>query len=535
MPRRFALLILFAAASLQSHADPMALTAAVYARSTSPLLWSDQGRLTAQAQELLEVLAGVASVGLRPEDYEEPQLLAIATRLQAGSPETDWAQFDHRLTRAAVQLIQELHYGRVDPRDAGFELPEPRADLDVAATVASLAGAARVAAVVASVEPQFVHYQLLKQALARYQALLADTTLTQLPAPGKRGLHSGDPYPGAAALRRLLTAEGDIPEAPPTAPGAVGAGLVASDVTLDESLVAGLRHYQDRHGLEPDGSLGAATFAALTTPIAARVRQIELTLERWRWLPPFDTPPIIVNIPQFRLFAFSTTADRVASILQMPVIVGQTYADKRTPIFVGDMKYVVFRPYWDVPRSILLRDLLPKIRANPGYLTKEHLEIVAGDSDAAPGVAPVLAPTAAHIADLAAGRLRLRQQPGADNALGLIKFIFPNVHDVYMHSTPARRLFSESRRAFSHGCIRVSDPPALAEFVLRKAAAPWSRAQIDAAMEAGDDKRVALREPIHVMILYGTALATEAGPVEFFDDLYGQDRKLEALLKLPRP
>jgi murein L,D-transpeptidase YcbB/YkuD len=299
---------------------------------------------------------------------------------------------------------------------------------------------------------------------------------------------------------------------------------------LDAELVLGLQHYQARHGLEPDGSLGPATFAALTTPIAVRVRQIELTLERWRWLPPFDTPPIVVNIPEFQLFAFSTTADRVASILQMPVIVGQAYADKRTPIFVGDLKYVVFRPYWDVPRSILLREMLPKIRANPDYLAKEHLEIVAGASDQS----PVVAPTPANIADLAAGQLRLRQRSGPDNSLGLIKFIFPNGHDVYMHSTPARRLFSESQRAFSHGCIRVSDPAALAVFVLRNAVPSWSRAEIDAAMQAGDNRRVALRQPIHVMILYGTALATEAGPVQFFADIYGLDAKLERLLGLPR-
>lgn len=535
MAKRLALLLLLAMSNVQAYSDPGALVAAVYTRAHAPLLWSADGKLTAQAQELLDDLSKVASLGLRPEDYDAPELDALAVQLHADSPESDWALFDHRLTRAAVQLIQHLHYGRIDPRTAGFELPEPRADLDVAATVVTLAAAPRVAAAVAAVEPQFYHYQLLKQALARYRALLPDPTLTQLPSPGKRTLHAGDVYFGATALRRLLLAEGDLvaPGPAPSGPapsGPAASNAAAGDMRLASDLVAGLKHYQDRHGLEPDGSLGAATFAALTTPIAARVRQIELTLERWRWLPPFDTPPIIVNIPEFRLFAFSTTADRVASILQMPVIVGQAYADKRTPIFVGDLKYVVFRPYWDVPRSILVREMLPKIRENPNYLAKEHLEIVAGESDEA----SVLAPTAANIASLAAGQLRVRQVPGPDNALGLIKFIFPNVHDVFMHSTPARRLFAESRRAFSHGCIRVSDPGALADFVLRNATPTWTRAEIDAAMESGDNRRVAMHQPIHVMILYGTALATEAGPVEFFDDIYGLDRKLERLLGLPR-
>jgi murein L,D-transpeptidase YcbB/YkuD len=265
----------------------------------------------------------------------------------------------------------------------------------------------------------------------------------------------------------------------------------------------------------------------LTTPFAKRVQQIALTLERWRWLPPFASPPIIVNIPEFRLFAFSTTADSAASILQMPVIVGEAFRGKETPVFVGRMQTVVFRPYWDVPRSITLKEMLPKLRSNPAYLAKNRLQIVAGEGDDG----EVLAPSATTLAALAAGSLRLRQLPGPDNALGLVKFLFPNAHDVYLHSTPARSLFLASRRAFSHGCIRVSDPEALAAFVLQDAAGNWDRAAIESAMQAGDNRRIALRQPIPVMILYGTAMATEAGVTQFFDDIYGHDAKLAQLLK----
>jgi murein L,D-transpeptidase YcbB/YkuD len=262
--------------------------------------------------------------------------------------------------------------------------------------------------------------------------------------------------------------------------------------------------------------------------MAQRVRQIELTLERWRWLPAFDTPPIIVNIPQFRLFAFRTTEDRFVDILQMPVIVGQAYPRSRTPVFVGEMKYIIFRPYWDVPRSITVREMLPEIHTHADYLQRNNLEIVRGQSDAA----TVMSPTSATIAALAAGQLRLRQRPGDDNALGLIKFAFPNAHDVYLHSTPARRLFLQSRRAFSHGCIRVSDPIALAAYVLRNNAGGWDEEKIGTAMRANNSARVNLAQPIRVMVLYGTAMATEAGPIQFFDDIYGHDRKLEALLDL---
>ena len=376
------------------------------------------------------------------------------------------------LTRAAIRLITHLHYGRVDPRLAGFELQESRDDLDVAATAAALASAASVSTAVAASEPRFYHYGLLKAALARYRALAADPFLTRLPPITRGRLHSGD-YSGAAQLRK-------------TADGAGGSALPRRhcrqrpDPALDRTLIAALMRFQDRHGLAPDGILGPQTYAALTTPLAQRVRQIELTLERWRWLPPFVTPPIIVNIPEFRLFAFRTTQDRVADIMQMPVIVGQTYPRTRTPVFIGDIRYVVFRPYWDVPRSITLREMLPQIRAHADYLQRNHLEIVRGQSDDA----TVMAPTAQTIAALAAGQLRLRQRPGEDNALGLVKFVFPNVHDVYMHGTPAHELFLQSRRAFSHGCIRVSDPVALASYVLRNAAGHWDTAQIVAAMHA---------------------------------------------------
>lgn len=496
------------------------LVQSIYARAGSTLLWTRHGQLSEQARALINILNAVESLGLRPDDYAAVIITATAGQLNNQSSTAEYTRFDHLLTRAAVRFISHVHYGRVNPRAAGFEFAASRNDLDVAATVAALASAPNVADAVAATEPHFYHYGLLKSALMRYLALEADPNLTRLPGFGKRTIHSGESYAGAPELRKLLTAEGDLSLQPED--------NSLRSPTLDAALVEGLKRFQDRHGLGADGALGASTYAALTTPMAQRVRQIELTLERWRWIPAFDTPPIIVNIPEFRLFAFNTTADRAASILQMPVIVGQTYPSKRTPVFVGDLKFVIFRPYWDVPRSITLSEMLPQIRAHPDYLQRNNLEIVRGESDDA----AIMSPTPDTIAALAAGELRLRQRPGDDNALGLIKFLFPNAHNVYMHSTPAHRLFLASRRAFSHGCIRVSDPTALAAYVLRNAAETWDGARIDAAMHDTHSLRVELRDPIHVMILYGTAMATEAGPVQFFDDIYGHDRKLEVLLKL---
>ena len=433
----------------------------VYA-SAEGLLWLAHGRPTRQALALLSILERAQGYGLQPTDYDAAPLAGHVTAISGNSASgtrralyrqsasapcgadggADEAQFDVDLSAAAIALVSDLHYGRIDPRAAGFDLGAPRPDdLDLANALRTLATTDDVARTLAAFEPQFEHYRLLERALTHYLRLAA-----------------ADP----------------------------------ADARL-----------------------------------ADRVRKIDLTLERWRWLPAFQTPPIIVNVPEFRLFAFRQITDRAADILQMDVIVGRTFPRTRTPVFAADMKSVIFRPYWDVPRSITLREMLPKIQANPGYLASQHLEIVSNG----PGAA-VLPATAANVQALAAGTARLRQQPGADNALGLIKFDLPNFHSIYLHSTPAQQLFLRSRRAFSHGCIRVSDPVALAAYVLRDTPGGWTPARIEAAMQGTETRRVRLAKPIRVMILYGTVLAKEDGEVLFFDDLYGQDRQLERLLGL---
>lgn len=434
---------------------------AVYA-SRDSLLWVSDSQPTPAALALLRTLQQADVYGLVPQDYHADELAAEAAGALVARPVATggrigasagarngtlaaqhWANFDVNLSAAALKLICDLHYGRIDPRAAGFDLDAPRLDdLDLTRELSLLASARDVGSQLAAIEPHFLHYRLLEQALPRYRLLAAS---------------------GRAA--------------------------------------------------------------------GAKVRKIELTLERWRWLPEFQTPPVIVNIPQFRLFAFRTTADRAADILKMDVIVGRTFPRTRTPVFVADMTSVIFRPYWDVPRGITVREELPKIRANPAYLAAQHLEIVRGATDSA----QPLPPTAASIQLLASGEARLRQRPGPDNALGLIKFDLPNRYDVYLHSTPARQLFLRPRRAFSHGCIRVSDPVALAAYVLRNTAGDWTPGRIEAAMNGTQTRRVRLGRPVRVIILYGTVLAKEDGEVLFFDDLYGQDRRLERLLGLAAP
>jgi murein L,D-transpeptidase YcbB/YkuD len=499
---------------------PLATLRGVYFQRGYAPMWQRSEGPTLQAQEFAQLLRDAEAYGLSSSDYEVDAISAQLRELLAArdAPPERRAELDLRLSVSALRFARHLHYGRIDPRASGFELYAPRSDLDEGALIRRLARTRRPAEELAAIEPPFEHYRLLKTALAKYRALAAEPELTALPRLAGGWVKPGGRYSGAAALRRLLAALGDL--------GA--AEIDASDAEiLDDGLVTALRNFQRRHGLAPDGILGRQTFAALTVPLARRVRQIELTLERWRWLRPFETPPIVVNLPAYRLYAFRTTRDRESDMLMMDVIVGQSYPETRTPVFLAEMKYVVFKPYWDVPDTIVQREMLPAIREDPGFLEKNHMELVRGSSDDA----PVVPPSPESIEALASGTLHLRQQPGEDNALGAIKFVLPNYHSVYLHSTPARRLFKETRRDFSHGCIRVSDPVALAAHVLRNAPGEWTEEKIEEAMNGAPNQRVNLSKPIQVMIVYGTAMATESGQVLFFDDIYGHDETLEKLLQ----
>jgi len=330
---------------------------------------------------------------------------------------------------------------------------------------------------------------------------------------------------GTAQLQRLLTALGDAAAQPAPQPSPQQPLR-----TFTPYLSEALKSFQSRHGEKPDGILGAATFAELTRPLSTRVRQIELTMERWRWLPAeLISAPIIVNIPQFRLFAFESTVDSEAQIRQMDVIVGKSFEATQTPVFSADMTYVIFRPYWEVPYSIAVKEIVPGARKNLAYIERHQMEIVSGYGNSA-----VVEPTnAENIERIARGTLRVRQKPGPNNSLGLIKFMLPNPYNVYLHGTPAQALFGESRRDFSHGCVRVSDPVALAQYVLRDSP-EWTREKILSAMNGESSLTVTLKTPIRVFIVYGTVLANEQGKILFFDDIYDHDARLEQALAARR-
>lgn len=483
------------------------------------VLWFENARVTPQADFVLRALREAQVHGLRPRDYE---LRLTTAELNAVSENEADARtrvrFETALSDAASRFIRDLHHGRVDPRHAGFELPAPSRHLDVPLALRQLSKSRDVAGTLASFEPNLRPYQRLKAALAEYRALDRRPMLTQLPALPDRSIEPGDAYRGAEQLRHLLVAFGDL------APEEEAA--LDDEGTVDIAMAQAIRRFQRRHGLEVDGVIGPRTYAALTTPLSERVLQLELSMERWRWLNALGRPNIVVNIPQFMLFALPRTNQGADKSLEMRVIVGETTSRSRTPVFTTRITQVVFQPYWDVPRGILTRELLPRIRANESYLDRNDMEIVRGQGDDA----PVVAPSPSALDALAAGTLRLRQRPGPKNALGPVKFVMPNPYSIYLHATPERALFERSQRTFSHGCIRVSEPGALASYVLEAAGQSWDEAAIEAALCGTQTLRVRLEQPVQVVVFYTTAAATRSDGVLFLQDVYGHDSKLRQLL-----
>ena len=297
-------------------------------------------------------------------------------------------------------------------------------------------------------------------------------------------------------------------------------------------IVEAVKRFQVRHGLEADGVIGAGTIRAINVPLVDRVRQIELAMERMRWLPKLDEGQnIFVNVANFRLWA-NDPRTRVEP-LRMNVVVGQSL-DHQTPLFVEQLEYIVFRPFWNPPRRILIDEILPKARRDAGYMARNQYEIVASGAD----TAPALEPTPANLDKVQQGRLFLRQRPGPTNSLGLAKFIFPNDEDVYMHGTPSRGGFARARRDLSHGCVRLEDPAALATWVLRDQP-EWTRERIDEAMNGDKPVRASLRRPMTVVLFYDTVHVSRQGVVYFMDDIYGHDTGArygaEAGLSVPGP
>lgn len=487
-----------------------------YEANAYALVWVREMQATQQAQDVITLFRQAEQKGLSAEDYDGPRWEARLAKLKPARQqpdEQDAVRFDVALTVSLMRYISDLHIGKVNPQRFHFQIDVNPKKYDLPEFLQEhVVHAADVSSALAQIEPPYPGYQRTLRALKTYLELAREDDGDMLPEV-KKPVQPGETYAGVPRLARFLRRVGDLSSDAVVDPGRS---------VYDGPLVDAVKSFQQRHGLVADGRIDPRTLAELNVPLSRRVRQMQLTLERWRWMPnEYQHAPIVANIPEFRIRAY----DQQFKIgTTMNVVVGQAYRHD-TPVFVGTMRYVIFRPYWEVPPSIAAREVLPAIERNPAYLGKDNLEFV--DPRQNPVASESITPDV--LEEIRRGQLFIRQKPGPKNSLGLVKFMFPNEFDVYMHDTPTTELFEKSRRDFSHGCIRLEKPAELAAWVLRDNPG-WTPERIHAAMNGDKTEQVNLTHPIPVLILYATVIVSEDGVVHFYEDIYGHDATLEQAL-----
>jgi murein L,D-transpeptidase YcbB/YkuD len=545
------------------------------------LAWLRDLKPTPETTAFLQAFADAGAKGLNPEDYDASRwpvrLKAIAqiaaTHDSSGPAEDEVAQFDVSMTICVMRYISDLRIGRVNPQHFNFGIDVASKKYDLAEFVSDNAVDAKdVPGLIRSVEPDSNQYRATEAALGHYLDLARQQQLANtppLPDVGKATVSTGGAYPATGLLLARLQLEGDAPgvyplelpqptptsapsaqavihparrlanraekllrrrkffsQAPtaqPTNPSAPVFSPPGLPPVYTAALADAVKLYQHRHGLTDDGRLTSETIQSLNVPLTERVIQLQNSLERWRWLPDeYVNAPLIVNLPEFVLRGY--TPDHTVDFT-MKVVVGKVIGDHDTPVFAHMMRYLIFRPYWNVPQDIVVKELMPHIRASGvGYLASHNFEVTDAKGNVLTGF------TAAQVAH---GGVLVREKPGPKNSLGLVKFMFPNPYDIYLHSTPATELFNQTRRDFSHGCVRVQKPEDLAVWVLANSNTPgdWDADKVHNAMATGPDNyTVSLKTPIPIVIFYVTAIAAEDGHIHFFNDLYGYDQRLQQVL-----
>ncbi|MGZ8414288.1 MAG: L,D-transpeptidase family protein [Gemmatirosa sp.] len=467
-------------------------------------LWLEPDGVKDRADALLRAIERAPEDGLSVDAYPVDSIRRIvegSTRGEAPSAQA-LANADVMLTSAYVAYAADMLRGQVDPRSVSqaWHIGGQGQELDsaLAQGIRSLS----MDTALAAMAPQDRDYQLLKQGYARYQRIAAGGGWATVPA-GPVLRHGAASTPTRLdALRARLQAEGYLADNGATSgstaapPRSTVAPDAATGSRYDAALAGAVARFQKRHGFAPDSVLREATVRALNVPAAYRAKQMAANLERHRWLPrALGKRYIYVNVPSFRLDAY----DGGQQVLTMRVVVGDEYKDKATPAFSDSLETVVFRPYWNITDDIAAKETWPKIRADPGYMSTNNMETFTEG-----------------------GTTRLRQRPGSSNSLGLVKFLFPNSFNIYLHDTPDKSHFAKADRAASHGCIRLQHPDQLAQLVLG-----WSADSVQHLMNRGPDNHaVRLSAKIPVYIVYFTAYGRD-GQLHFADDLYGRDDALE--------
>lgn len=569
-----------------NYSDYQAQVKQFYEAREYALAWTVDGELTAQARAMIEEFDHAALKGLKPQDYDADRWAARVDELarikksndSSADAQNKVAQFDAAMTITAMRYVSDLHSGRVNPQQLNFDIdvPKKRAGLDLAAFLNDqLTEAGDPKGVVAGVEPQNPMYKATLAALPHYIELARNqdagppmplVTVTRPVAPKTRV-----PAELLDAVTKRLAVDGDLPaELMPPAPAEPktaevqsagagkkkpgklrqwldrkrhksGGGSEAADAAATEVVTAprptgfgvytpeladAVKKFQARHGLQQDGKLTTATAAALNTPMDMRVLQMDDALERWRWLSDtYEQPRLLVNLPEFVVRAYDANHNLD---FKMKVVDGQAEGGHDTPVFTRMMRFLIFRPYWNIPESIIKKEVVPHLqKSGLGYLAQKNFEVVTRDGSPASGYSAD---------DIEHMRFIVREKPGPNNSLGLVKFMFPNEYDVYMHSTPEMNLFNLPRRDRSHGCVRLEHADQMAAWVLQ-GQGDWDEEKISEAMksEDKDNVQVSLKTPLPVVVFYLTAIPDEDGTMHFFNDVYGYDAAMNAILSKGMP
>jgi L,D-transpeptidase YcbB len=465
-----------------------------------PLWLTSRGLDDRRVRALTDVIFEASGDALRVGRYPLPLLTRTIAELKETRQPTasQLATTDVLLTVTYAGLGEDLLTGHIDPRSVSQSWHVDPREENVDSVLARGLRVEALDAALNGMRPQDPDYVALKQELRRYREIAASGGWS--PVPDTEPVKPGEPIDAdvAAALRVRLAEEGIALRSPPAARSGEDGGVAI----YDQGLAAAVAQFQARHTIVVDSILGRETLDAMNRPATYRLGQIAANLERLRWMPRnLGARYISVNVPAFRLEAY----DAGRKALEMRVIVGAEFQDRATPVFADSMSFVVFRPYWFVPDGIAEREILPR---GPQYLAANNFEMY-----------------------VAQGQTRVRQRPGPDNSLGLIKFIFPNDFAIYLHDTPNSELFDRDIRAFSHGCIRVERPDRLGEYVLG-----WPADSVRSMMENGqDDRTVNLERKIPVYITYITTFMRD-GALHFGNDLYSRDEQLiEAVARAAQP
>ncbi len=484
------------------------ILAEFYERRNYAPAWTDNDKVA----ELVRAIKATHADGLDPSDYHLDDVSVLQTELAAGriNSAADIADADLILTDSLIRLGYHQRFGKVNPYslDPHWNFRRELNGKNPAVSIQEALDANSLVAYMKEVFPRGWVYTQMRDGLARYRQILANGGWPQV--PDGPTLRPGAADPRLATLMQRLAISGDMDDMKTFAP-----------VTeYDEVLQTGVRHFQTRHGLDADAIIGPATIKALNVTAEQRVKQLEINLERARWvLDDIEDDFVMVNIAGFRVYLLR---DREI-VWESKVQVGKTY--HQSPVFRDEMKYLVFNPTWTVPYSIASKEMLPNIQADPEYFQKRDFDVKDRSGN-------IIDPTTVDWSSVTRRNFgyTLVQRPGPANALGRVKFMFPNEHAVYLHDTPSKYLFGQAERAFSHGCIRVEHPYEFAEMLMGP---DWNQDRIAATLDTKEITTVSLPEPLPVLLMYWTAVVNKDGEVFFYNDVYQRDQNISAMLDEP--